>query len=54
MDVQQAALGTDDRAFQLRAERSGQSGERIYSVTDRAIVPAGNSRTVTSEVRVTH
>jgi K319L-like, PKD domain/FG-GAP repeat len=54
MDVQQATLGSDDRAFQLRAERSGQSGERLYSVTYRAIDHAGNSRTVTSEVRVKH
>jgi endo-1,4-beta-xylanase len=51
-DIRQAALGTDDRAFKLRAERSGQTRERVYSVTYQATDGSGNTRTVTQEVHV--
>jgi hypothetical protein len=52
-DIQQAALGTDDRMFQLRAERSGLVGERVYSVRYRTIDASGNTRIVTRPVTVT-
>ncbi len=51
-DVQAAQLGTDDRAFKLRAERSGITRERIYYVTYQATDGSGNITTVTREVRV--
>jgi len=51
-DVQGAEFGTDDQAFQLRAERSGITRERIYRVTYQAIDGSGNVTTVTREVRV--
>jgi hypothetical protein len=51
-DVQGAEIGTDDRAFQLRAERSGLTGERIYVVTYQAMDDSGNIATVTRDARV--
>lgn len=51
-DIQQAAIGTDDRDFQLRVERSGQARARIYSVTYRATDASGNATVVTRQVRV--
>lgn len=51
-DVQGAEIGIDDRAFQLRAERSGITRERIYYVTYQATDGSGNITTVTREVRV--
>jgi hypothetical protein len=51
-DVQGADVGTDDRAFQLRAERSGLTRERIYRVTYQATDGSGNTTSVTREVRV--
>ena len=51
-DVQGAEIGTDDRAFQLRAERSGLTGERIYVVTYQATDGSGNIATVTRDARV--
>jgi uncharacterized repeat protein (TIGR01451 family) len=53
-DIVGADLGTDDRAFLLRAERSGGNNERVYVVTYRAVDATGNARTVTAEVRVPH
>ena len=35
-DSQGAALGTDDRTFLLRSERSGPGGGRVYTVTYEA------------------
>ena len=51
-DIQGAALGTDDRAFLLRAERSGKGADRVYTVTYRASDDSGNVTTESAEVRV--
>jgi hypothetical protein len=51
-DVQGAELGTDDRTFQLRAERSGLTRERVYQVTYQATDGSGNSTLLTREVSV--
>ena len=53
-DVQGAEPGTDDRSFELRAERSGTGDDRIYNVTYRARDAAGNAATATATVRVPH
>lgn len=53
-DIQDAAFGSDDRAFSLRAERSGQAGDRIYTVTYRARDAAGNQTTTAATVTVPH
>lgn len=51
-DIQDAALGTDDRVFSLRSERSGQAGFRVYSIVYEASDASGNttSQSVTVEV----
>jgi len=41
-DVQGAEFGTDDRTFQLRAERSGPGNGRVYTVTYEALDLNGN------------
>jgi hypothetical protein len=46
-----AAFGTDDRQFQLRAERSGQGNGRVYTITYEAKDGSGN--VTTSAVTVT-
>jgi hypothetical protein len=54
-DVFGAELGTDDRAFALRAERSGRAkAGRVYSVTYRATDAAGNTTLVSADVTVPH
>ncbi|HEU4729586.1 MAG TPA: choice-of-anchor X domain-containing protein [Kofleriaceae bacterium] len=53
-DIQGAELGADDRAFSLRAERSGGGGDRIYTITYVARDAAGNETTATSTVTVPH
>lgn len=42
-DIQGAAFGTDDRVFQLRAERAAGGTERIYTVTYKAANPLNPS-----------
>lgn len=42
-DIQQASLGTDDRTFQLRSERSGGGNGRVYTVTYEASDGSGNT-----------
>ncbi|MFT6897950.1 MAG: microsomal dipeptidase-like Zn-dependent dipeptidase [Paraglaciecola sp.] len=42
-DIQGAVFGMDDREFQLRAERSGGGGSRIYSITYEATDASGNT-----------
>jgi HYR domain-containing protein len=42
-DIQGAALGTDDRAFLLRSERSGLGSGRVYTVTYEASDHSGNT-----------
>ena len=53
-DITGADFGTDDRAFMLRAERSGRGSDRTYVVSYRAVDASGNSRDATAEVRVPH
>ncbi|WHX26107.1 glycoside hydrolase N-terminal domain-containing protein [Virgibacillus halodenitrificans] len=51
-DIQDAAFGTEDTAFKLRAERSGNGEGRVYTVTYTATDKAGNKVTANAEVRV--
>ena len=51
-DIQGAAFGTDDREFQLRAERSGKGHSRIYSIVYEAADLSGNRTTETVFVTV--
>jgi hypothetical protein len=51
-DVVGAAFGTDDRTFELRAERSGMSGGRVYTITYETVDRSGNVTTATTTVTV--
>jgi hypothetical protein len=51
-DVVGASFGTDDRSFQLRAERRGPGGGRVYTVTYEAVDASGNVSTATTTVTV--
>jgi len=51
IDIEGASLGEPDLQFRLRAERAGD-GERVYTITYRALDGSGNSRTGTSPVVV--
>lgn len=53
-DIQDAQLGTDDRAVSLRAERSGTGFDRIYTLTYEARDAAGNVATGQVTVTVPH
>lgn len=53
-DIQEAAAGTDDRSFSLRAERLGSGNGRIYTVKYQARDAAGNTIVVTKQVVVPH
>lgn len=54
-DIAGANLGTDDRTFSVRAERTGQRKEgRVYSVTYSATDEDGNTATATATVTVPH
>jgi HYR domain len=53
-DIQDAAVGTPDTTFLLRAERSGGGGGRIYTVVYRATDGSGNSSLAAAFVRVPH
>jgi Tol biopolymer transport system component len=53
-DVQDAAVGTDDRAFSLRAERDGNGDGRVYTITYRATDAAGNQTLATATVTTPH
>jgi hypothetical protein len=53
-DVQDAAPGTSDTSFLLRAERSGRGDGRIYTVVYRASDGSGNSSLATAYVTVPH
>lgn len=55
LDVSGAEYGTDDRSFQLRAERRGASKEgRTYTITYSAEDGAGNKTRATTTVTVPH
>ncbi len=53
-DIEDAAFGTDDREFTLRAERSGTNSGRVYTITYRARDAAGNATLATATVTVPH
>lgn len=53
-DVAGATLDTDDRQFQLRAERSGGGTGRSYTITYSAKDATGNTTTKATMVRVPH
>jgi RHS repeat-associated protein len=53
-DIQNANFGTDDRTFDLRAERLGNGGDRIYTVTYFVRNAAGNGRIVSADAVVPH
>jgi len=53
-DIQGAGVGTDDRSFLLRAERSDAGNGRIYTVTYRATDASGNSTLAAATVTVPH
>ena len=53
-DIQEAAIGTDDRTFLLRAERETGQGRtgRVYTVTYRTTDTSGNATLSTATVTV--
>lgn len=53
-DIQNAAYGTPDLAFSLRAERSGTGSGRRYTITYTASDADGNTTTKSVVVRVPH
>ncbi|MEH7117167.1 PKD domain-containing protein [Neobacillus vireti] len=53
-DIQNAAYGTADFEFDLRAERSGGGTGRIYTITYTITDKAGNARKVSTAVAVAH
>jgi hypothetical protein len=53
-DIQDAAFGTDDRTFLLRAERSGVRASRVYTVTYEARDGSGNATVRQATVTVPH
>jgi len=53
-DIVEAAFGTDDRAFKLRADRTGGGSGRTYTITYEATDAAGNKATATTTVIVPH
>lgn len=50
--MQVAAIGADDRAVSLRAERSGAGDGRVYTLTYEAVDGSGNATRATATVRV--
>ena len=50
-DIRHARMGTDDRTFELRAERFSRAGH-VYTVVYRVIDSVGNKRDVTATVVV--
>ena len=53
-DIQGADVGTDDRNFQVRAERSGRGSGRVYTVVYKVVDAAGLETFVTGFIRVPH
>ena len=53
-DIMEHETGTPDTEFQLRAERLGTGGGRIYTITYRAIDASGNSMEEEATVVVPH
>jgi hypothetical protein len=53
-DIAGASYGTDDRSFQLRAERKGNGSGRVYTGTYQAQNATGNSVQQSGTVTVAH
>jgi len=53
-DIVGAALSTDDREFQLRADRTGGGTGRTYRITYSATDASGNTTSAQTTVRVPH
>lgn len=53
-DISGVTTGSDDRSFQLRAERSGNGNGRIYTATYEARDASGNTTVRTATVTVAH
>jgi hypothetical protein len=53
-DIQQAAIGTDDREFRLRAERAGNGSGRVYTAIYNITDASGNSTNGLTEIVVPH
>jgi hypothetical protein len=53
-DIQDAAFGTDDRTFLLRAQRSGLGAGRVSTVTYEARDGSGNATVHRATVSVPH
>lgn len=53
-DIQEAHYGTFDTSFRLRAERTGKSSGRVYTITYMASDVAGNKTIATATVKVPH
>jgi hypothetical protein len=53
-DIQDADLGTFDRSFMLRAERSGTGTGRVYTIAYTATDKAGNQTSGSATVFVPH
>jgi hypothetical protein len=51
-DIQGADLGTDDRAFEVRCERQGTGGGRVYTATYEASDSSGNTADDSDDVTV--
>ena len=51
-DIQDANIGTDDRAFSLRAERSGKGAGRIYTIIYQAQDGSGNTSSENTQVKI--
>lgn len=53
-DIQEAAFGTDDREFSLRAERKGDGEDRVYTITYEVEDMSGNTAQAQAIVTVPH
>lgn len=53
-DIQSAAFGTDDRSFELRAERQGGGSGRVYTISYEAMDASGNTTLGQATVTVPH
>lgn len=53
-DIQDAAIGTEDYSFSLRAERAGSGNGRVYTITYTATDVCGNSASASATVTVPH
>ncbi len=54
VDIAGAEYGTNDTTFELRAERSGRGGDRVYTINYTVADTAGNKTTAYATVTVPH